>query len=49
MNLMVVKGETESRELVGDQIPMEVLTLLEEFGDVIPKDLPAGLPPMRNI
>ena len=49
VHLMVVKGEAESRELVGDQIPVEVLTLLEEFGDVIPEDLPAGLPPIRNI
>ena len=49
MHLMVVKGEAESRELVGDQIPVEVQTLLEEFGDIIPEDLPAGLPPMRNI
>ena len=28
---------------------MEVQTLLKEFDYVIPKDLPAGLPPMRNI
>ena len=48
MHLMVVKGEAESRELVGDQIPVEVQTLLEEFDDVIPEDLPIGLPPMRN-
>ena len=49
MHLMVVKGEAESKELVRDQILVEVQTLLEEFGDVIPEDLPAGLPPMRNI
>ena len=28
---------------------MEVQTLLKEFDDVIPEDLLAGLPPMRNI
>ena len=28
---------------------MEVLTLLKEFDDVIPEDLPGGLPLMRNI
>ena len=28
---------------------MEVQTLLKEFDDVIPEDLPAGLPPMHNI
>ena len=49
VHLMVVKGEAESRELVWDQIPMEVLALLEEFGDVIPENLLTGLPPMRNI
>ena len=49
VHLMVVKGEVESRDLVGAQIPMEVQTLLKEFDDVIPKDLPIGLPPMRNI
>ena len=45
---MVVKGEVESRDLVRDQIPMEVQTLLE-FDYVIPEDLPTGLPHMRNI
>ena len=28
---------------------MEVKTLLKEFDYVIPKDLPTGYPPMRNI
>ena len=28
---------------------MEVQTFLEEFDDVIPEDLPIGLPPMCNI
>ena len=49
MHLMVVKGEVESKELVRDQNPVEVQTLLEEFDDVIPKDLLVGLPPMQNI
>ena len=39
MHLMVVEGEVESRDLVVDQIPMEVQTLLEEFDDVIHEDL----------
>ena len=39
MHLMVVKGEVESSNLVGAQIPMEVQTLLKEFDDVIPEDL----------
>ena len=45
MHLMVVKGEVESRDLVEVQIPVGVQTLLEEFDDVIPEDLPS----MRNI
>ena len=49
MHLIVVKGEIESSNLVKAQILVEVQTLLKEFGDVIPKDLPIGLPPMRNI
>ena len=49
MHLMVVKGEVESGDLVGAQIPVEVQTLLEEFDDMIPEDLLVGLPPMRNI
>ena len=49
MHLIVVKGEVESRDLVGAQIPMEVQTLLKEFDEVIPEDLPARLPPMHNI
>ena len=44
-----MKGEVESRDLVGAQIPMEVQTLLEEFDDVVLKDLLTELPPMRNI
>ena len=46
---MVVKGEVESRDSVGVQIPMKVQTLLEEFNDVINEDLPIELPPIRNI
>ena len=46
---MVVKGEVESRDLVGAQILVEVQTLLKKFDDVIPEDLLAGLPLMRNI
>ena len=49
VHLMVVKGEVESSDLVGAQIPVEVQTLLKEFDDVITEDLPAGLPPIRNI
>ena len=49
MHLMVVKGEVESRDLVGAQISVEVQTLLKDFDDVITEDLPIGLPPMCNI
>nr|XP_011457636.1 PREDICTED: uncharacterized protein LOC105349509 [Fragaria vesca subsp. vesca] len=30
-------------------IPPELTPILQEFGDVIPAELPAGLPPMRDI
>ena len=49
VHLMVVKGEVESRDIVVAQIPMEVQTLLKDFDDVIPEDLPTKLPPMCNI
>ena len=49
IHLMVVKGQVESRDLVVAQTSMEVQTLLKEFDDVIPKDLPMELPPMHNI
>ena len=49
VHLMVVKGEVESRDLVGAQLLVEVQTLLEEFDDVIPKHLPTKLPHMPDI
>ena len=49
VHLMVVKGEIESRDLVVAQTLVEVQTLLKEFDNLIPEDLPRELPPMRNI
>ena len=49
VNLMVLKREIESRDLVGAQIPVEVQTLLKEFDNMIPKDLLVRLPTMHNI
>ena len=49
IHLMVVKGQVESKDLIVARIPVEVQTLLKEFYDVIPKDLPIEFPPMRNI
>ena len=49
VHLMVVRGEVESSDLFEAQISVEVQTLLKEFDDVIPKDLPVGLPPMHTI
>ena len=49
VHLMVVKREVESRDLVVAQTLVGVQTLLKEFDDVIPKDLPTELPPKRNI
>ncbi|XP_024016833.1 uncharacterized protein LOC112090239 [Eutrema salsugineum] len=33
----------------GPELPHEVAQLLEKFQDVFPKDIPAGLPPIRGI
>ena len=49
VNLMVVKGEVESRDSVRAQIPVEVQTMLEEFDDMILKELPTELLSMHNI
>ena len=46
---MVVKGEVESRDLAVAHSLVEVQTLLKEFDDVIPENLPTELPPMCNI
>ena len=32
-----------------DTIPLKVQELLQEFGDVFPKEIPPGLPPLRGI
>ena len=49
LHLMVVKGEVESGNSVGVQIPVEVKPLLEEFDDVILEDFPTKLLPMHNV
>ena len=38
-------AHVESRDWVRAQIPMELQTLLEDFDDVIPEELPTRLPP----
>ena len=42
---LVVVEETESEK----EIPKEVEPILEEFVDVVPEEIPHGLPPMRDI
>ena len=44
---VVVVRETE--QVVESEHPPEVAAILHEFEDVFPKDLPEGLPPMRDI
>ena len=45
MMALVVVEETESEK----EIPQEVRPILEEFVDVVPEEIPHGLPPMRSI
>ena len=42
---LVAVEEIESEK----EIPKEVEPILEEFVDVVPKEIPHGLPPMRDI
>ena len=49
VNLMVVKGEVESKDSVRAQIQVEVQTMLEEFEDMILKELLMELLSMHNI
>ena len=42
---LVVVEETKSEK----EIPKEVEPILEEFVDVVPEEIPHGLPPMRDI
>ena len=43
---MVVR---ETEQVVESEHPPEVATILHEFEDVFPEDLPGDLPPMRDI
>ncbi|XXG75895.1 hypothetical protein AAC387_Pa08g0365 [Persea americana] len=44
MYMSVTKEKEQSFE-----VPFEVETILKEFKDVIPNELPSGLPPFRDI
>ena len=39
----------DSRSALDDQQRKQLAALLEEFGDVVPKELPARLPPRRDV
>lgn len=53
--MKAIKGETHVYALVineqnlGGNIPLAVEPLMQEFSDVIPEELPSGLPPMMAI
>ena len=42
--LLVPKGASVSKN-----VPEPIQPLLAEFSDIVPNELPAGLPPMRDI
>ena len=55
-DLKVPKGEVNQFGFVllieqncGTNMPPEIMELLSKFPDVIPKEIPSGLPPMRDI
>ncbi len=47
MHVLVVKETSEA--CPKEEIPEEVRALLAEFEEIIPDELPNGLPPMRDI
>ncbi|XP_031286963.1 uncharacterized protein LOC116145647 [Pistacia vera] len=50
MHALIVKQVlTAEEELKKEEYPEVIRPLLEEFSEVIPEDLPDGLPPMRDI
>ncbi|KAF2289533.1 hypothetical protein GH714_036911 [Hevea brasiliensis] len=49
VRLLVMKGKEGKKEEKPRQLPVEVKSLLEEFHDVVPNELPNKLPPIRDI
>lgn len=46
---MVARNYRKEDEFVMTSIPGEVQLLLVEFADIIPSEMPKGLPPLRHI
>ena len=49
VHALIVKTVMSVDEGSSGEIPEEVKCVLDEFGEVIPDDLPEGLPPLRDI
>jgi hypothetical protein len=49
MILLVYKEAYFNSNYLDSAIPCVVVSLLQEFDDVFPKDIPSGLPPFRRI
>ena len=49
VHTLIVKDVVKVAEECNSEVPKCVKKVLEEFKEVLPKDLPEGLPPLRNI
>ena len=45
---MEASGESTSKPKWNEVLPDSIRTVLEEYDDVFPQDLPQGLPPIRQ-
>ncbi|XP_020682075.1 uncharacterized protein LOC110099310 [Dendrobium catenatum] len=49
LSLVVKEQNSDTSDTEENSIPEEVRSLLEQFSEIAPPELPSGLPPMRNI
>src|SRR3954470_10246479 len=47
-HVLISKGPSSATNTLTN-IPLSLMSLLQEFGDVVPDELPPGLPPLRGI
>ena len=47
--LIIYKAYLSLSELSANSLPEDTLTLIRDFADIFPEDMPPGLPPIRGI